>query len=40
MNLTDLGFIQVIFRARNRLRELVIQAGIDKRDLLDSESGS
>lgn len=40
LNLTDLGFNQVIFRARNRLRQLVIQAGIDKRDLLDSESGS
>jgi RNA polymerase sigma-70 factor (ECF subfamily) len=40
LNLTDLGFNQVIFRARNRLRHLLIQAGIDKRDLLDSEGGS
>jgi RNA polymerase sigma-70 factor (ECF subfamily) len=40
LNLTDLGFNQVIFRARNRLRQLLIQAGIDKRDLLDSEGGS
>ena len=40
LNLTDMGFNQVIFRARNRLRHLLIQAGIDKRDLLDLESGS
>jgi RNA polymerase sigma-70 factor (ECF subfamily) len=40
LNLTDLGFNQVIFRARNRLRRLLVQAGIDKQDLLDSESGS
>jgi RNA polymerase sigma-70 factor (ECF subfamily) len=40
LNLTDLGFNQVIFRARNRLRQLLAQAGIDKRDLLDLEGGS
>jgi RNA polymerase sigma-70 factor (ECF subfamily) len=40
LNLTDLGFNQVIFRARNRLRELLEQAGVNKQDLLDSESGS
>jgi RNA polymerase sigma-70 factor, ECF subfamily len=40
LNLTDLGFNQVIFRARNRLRQLLVQAGIDKHDLLDSGSGS
>jgi RNA polymerase sigma-70 factor, ECF subfamily len=40
LNLTDLGFNQVIFRARNRLRQLLIQAGIEKEDLLDSEGGS
>lgn len=40
LNLTDLGFNQVIFRARNRLRLLLIQAGFDKRDLLDMEGGS
>jgi RNA polymerase sigma-70 factor, ECF subfamily len=39
LNLTDLGFNQVIFRARNRLRQLLIQAGIEKRDLPDSEGG-
>jgi RNA polymerase sigma-70 factor (ECF subfamily) len=40
LNLTDLGFNQVLFRARNRFRQLVIQAGIDKHDFLDSETGS
>ena len=40
LNLTDLGFNQVLFRARNRLRQLLVQAGIDKHDLQDSESGS
>jgi len=30
----------VLFRARNRLRQLLIEAGIDKYDLLDSEIGS
>jgi RNA polymerase sigma-70 factor, ECF subfamily len=39
LNLTELGFNQVIFRARNRLRQLLVEAGIDKQDLLDSESG-
>jgi len=37
LNLTELGFNQVIFRARNRLRQLLVEAGIDKQDLLDSE---
>jgi RNA polymerase sigma-70 factor (ECF subfamily) len=40
LNLTDLGFNQVIFRARNRLRQLLVRSGFDKHDLLDSESGS
>jgi RNA polymerase sigma-70 factor (ECF subfamily) len=40
LNLTDLGFNQVIFRARNRLRLLLIEAGFDKRDFLDMEGGS
>jgi RNA polymerase sigma-70 factor, ECF subfamily len=40
LNLTDLGFNQVLFRARNRLRQLLIEAGIDKYDLLDPETGS
>ena len=40
LNLTELGFNQVLFRARNRLRQLLVQAGIDKYDLLDSETGS
>ena len=39
LNLTELGFNQVLFRARNRLRQLLVQAGIDKCDLLDSETG-
>ncbi|HTV80322.1 MAG TPA: sigma-70 family RNA polymerase sigma factor [Steroidobacteraceae bacterium] len=40
LNLTDLGFNQVLFRARNRLRQLLVQAGVDKYDLPDSETGS
>jgi RNA polymerase sigma-70 factor, ECF subfamily len=39
LNLTELGFNQVIFRARNRLRQLLIEAGIEKQDLMDSEDG-
>ena len=38
LNLSDLGFNQVIYRARNRLRQLLIQAGIEKHDVLDSEA--
>jgi RNA polymerase sigma-70 factor (ECF subfamily) len=37
LKLTELGFNQVIFRARNRLRQLLIDAGIDRQDLPDSE---
>ncbi len=39
LNLTELGFNQVIFRARNRLRDLLTEAGIDRQDLMDSEGG-
>jgi RNA polymerase sigma-70 factor, ECF subfamily len=38
LNLSELGFNQVIFRARNRLRQLLIESGFEKRDLLDWES--
>jgi RNA polymerase sigma-70 factor (ECF subfamily) len=38
LNLSELGFNQVIFRARNRLRQLLIDSGFEKRDLLDWES--
>jgi RNA polymerase sigma-70 factor (ECF subfamily) len=38
LNLSDLGFNQVIFRARNRLRQVLVQAGIEKRDVLDPEA--
>ncbi|HEV2700142.1 MAG TPA: sigma-70 family RNA polymerase sigma factor [Steroidobacteraceae bacterium] len=38
LNLSELGFNQVIFRARNRLRQLLIESGFDKHDLLDWES--
>jgi len=37
LNLSELGFNQVIFRARNRLRQLLIESGFEKRDLLDAE---
>lgn len=37
LNLSELGFNQVIFRARNRLRQLLINSGFEKRDLLDWE---
>jgi RNA polymerase sigma factor (sigma-70 family) len=39
LNLTEVGFNQVIFRARNRLRQLLIEAGIEIQDLMDSEGG-
>jgi hypothetical protein len=39
LNLTELGFNQVIFRARNRLRQLLIEAGIERQDFMDSEGG-
>jgi RNA polymerase sigma-70 factor, ECF subfamily len=35
--LSDLAFNQVLFRARNRFRELLDGAGLTKDDLLDSE---
>ena len=38
LNLSELGFNQVIFRARNRLRQLLVESGFEKRDLLDWES--
>lgn len=38
LNLSELGFNQVIFRARNRLRQLLIESGFEKGDLLDWES--
>jgi RNA polymerase sigma-70 factor (ECF subfamily) len=38
LNLSELGFNQVVFRARNRLRQLLIESGFEKRDLLDWES--
>ena len=38
LNLSELGFNQVIFRARNRLRQLLIDSGFEKADLLDWES--
>jgi RNA polymerase sigma-70 factor (ECF subfamily) len=40
LNLSELGFNQVIFRARNRLRRLLIEAGFDKQDVLDSGGAS
>jgi RNA polymerase sigma-70 factor (ECF subfamily) len=38
LNLSELGFNQVVFRARNRLRQLLIESGFEKGDLLDWES--
>jgi RNA polymerase sigma-70 factor, ECF subfamily len=38
LNLSELGFNQVVFRARNRLRQLLMESGFEKRDLLDWES--
>jgi RNA polymerase sigma-70 factor (ECF subfamily) len=38
LSLTELAFNQVLFRARNRFRELLDSAGLKKDDLLDSES--
>jgi RNA polymerase sigma-70 factor (ECF subfamily) len=37
-SLTELAFNQVLFRARNRFRELLSDTGLKKEDLLDSES--
>jgi RNA polymerase sigma-70 factor, ECF subfamily len=37
LQLTDLAFNQVLFRARNRFRSLLAAAGFGKEDLLDSE---
>jgi RNA polymerase sigma-70 factor (ECF subfamily) len=37
LSLSDLAFNQVLFRARNRFRELLDSAGLQKDDLLDSE---
>jgi RNA polymerase sigma-70 factor (ECF subfamily) len=39
LNLTELGFNQVIFRARNRLRQLLLEAGIERQDFTDLEGG-
>ena len=36
LELTDLAFNQVIFRARNRFRSLLSSAGFQKADLIDS----
>ncbi len=38
LNLSELGFNQVIFRARKRLRQLLAESGFEKHDLLDWES--
>jgi RNA polymerase sigma factor (sigma-70 family) len=38
LSLTELAFNQVLFRARNRFRELLNDRGLKKEDLLDSES--
>jgi RNA polymerase sigma factor (sigma-70 family) len=37
LSLSDLAFNQVLFRARNRFRELLSGAGLKKHDLLESE---
>ena len=37
LSLSDLAFNQVLFRARNRFRELLSSAGLKKDDLLESE---
>jgi RNA polymerase sigma-70 factor, ECF subfamily len=37
LSLSDLAFNQVLFRARNRFRELLSSAGLNKDDLLESE---
>jgi RNA polymerase sigma-70 factor (ECF subfamily) len=37
LSLSDLAFNQVLFRARNRFRELITSAGLKKDDLFESE---
>ena len=37
LDMSDLAFNQVLFRARNRFRDLLSNAGIAKEDLFDSE---
>jgi RNA polymerase sigma-70 factor (ECF subfamily) len=37
LDMSDLAFNQVLFRARNRFRDLLSNAGIGKEDILDSE---
>jgi len=37
LDMSDLAFNQVLFRARNRFRDLLSSAGIAKEDLFDSE---
>lgn len=39
LNLSELAFNQVIFRARNRLRQLLLEAGVQKQDFTDLEGG-
>jgi RNA polymerase sigma-70 factor (ECF subfamily) len=40
LEMSDLAFNQVLFRARNRFRDLLSNAGIGKEDLFDSEHAS
>jgi RNA polymerase sigma-70 factor, ECF subfamily len=40
LEMSDLAFNQVLFRARNRFRDLLSSAGIGKEDIFDSEHAS
>jgi RNA polymerase sigma-70 factor, ECF subfamily len=40
LDMSDLAFNQVLFRARNRFRDLLSNAGIGKEDIFDSEHAS
>jgi RNA polymerase sigma-70 factor (ECF subfamily) len=40
LNMSDLAFNQILFRARNRFRDLLSSAGIGKEDIFDSEHAS
>jgi RNA polymerase sigma-70 factor (ECF subfamily) len=40
LDMSDLAFNQILFRARNRFRDLLSSAGIGKEDVFDSEHAS
>ena len=40
LNMSDLAFNQILFRARNRFRDLLNSAGVGKEDVFDSEHAS